>query len=131
MKPDDAKQLVIDAVNYALENMDPNMDYGKYVSRKFINTIDDKHFNFEQWVQHIKNIKAVVQSMRATFACIVSDGNNVFASYHVKSIKKDGGEINVKDLAHFVIEDGKIIYCDELTKLMQGGEEDAGFASMK
>lgn len=130
MQADEAKQFVIDAVHYALETRDPNMDYGKYVSQDFINTIDDKRFNFEQWVQHIKNIKAVVKSMTPTFDCLISDGRNVFASYHVKSIKNDGEEIFVKDLGHFVIENAKIIYCDELTKMLKGGEQNQGFASM-
>src|SRR5262245_13028 len=130
MRPDEAKQFVIDAVIYALESRDPNMDYGRYVSKNFINTIDDKRFNFEQWIQHIKNIKSVVQSMKPTFDCVVSDGKNVFASYHVKSVKNDGSEIIVKDLGHFIIEDREIIYCDELTKLIQGGDEDQDFASL-
>ena len=130
MRPDEAKQFVIDAVIYALENRDPNMDYGKYVSKNFINTIDDKRFNFEQWIQHIKSIKSVVQSMQPNFDCVVSDGKNVFASYHVKSVKNDGSEIIVKDLGHFIIEDRKVIYCDELTKLIQGGDEDQDFASL-
>jgi len=130
MTPDEANQFVIDAVIYALENRDPGMDYGRYVSADFINTIDDKRFDFEQWVQHLKSIKSVVRSMKPTFDCVVSDGKNVFASYYVKSVKNDGGEIIVKDLAHFVVEDRQVIFCDELTKLIQGGDEDQNFASM-
>jgi len=130
MTPEQAKQFVIDAVIYALENRDPNLDYSKYVSENFVNTIDDKRFNFQEWTQHLENIKAIVTSIKPTFDCIISDGKNVFASYHVKSVKPNGEEIVVKDLGHFVIEDGKIVYCDELTKLIQGGQNDHGFASM-
>ena len=103
---------------------------GKYVSKNFINTIDDKKFNFDQWVQHQKNIKNMIQSMKPHFDYLVSDGKYVAVGFHVHTIKKDGGEIHVKDMALFVIENSKIIFCDELTRMVKGGPEDEGFAAM-
>jgi hypothetical protein len=130
LSSEEAKQLVKDAVVYALENKDPNMDYGKYVSRDFINKVDDKTFNFDQWVTHQKNIKTLVQSMKPTFVTLVAENNIVAVTYFIHLIKKDGSELDVKDMGFFVIKNHKIIYVEELTRLINGAEKDKNIGSL-
>jgi ABC-type antimicrobial peptide transport system ATPase subunit len=89
LSPDAAKQLVKTAVTYVLENPNPDMDYSKYVSKDFINPIDGNTFNYDQWVTHQKNIKNMLKSMKPTFNFMMTEGNNIFAIYHIKLIKKD------------------------------------------
>lgn len=131
MSSQEAKQFVKDAVIYALENMDTNMDYSKYVSKNFVNPIDGNKFNYEQWVTHQKNIKKMVKSMKPTFDLLVAEGNHVAAIFRVHIIKKDGSELEVKDMAFFKIEDHKIIYVEELTRLIRGNEKDQNIGSTK
>lgn len=131
MTPIQEKQLVKNAVIYALENMDPHMDYSKYVSKNFINPIDGQIFNYEQWVSHQKHIKKLVKSMKPHFDLMVAEGNNVAAIFRVHLIKKDGSELEVKDMAFFKIKNHKIIYVEELTRLIQGGEKDKNIGSTK
>jgi ABC-type antimicrobial peptide transport system ATPase subunit len=131
LSPNAAKQLVRDAVTYVLENQNANMDYSKYVSKDFINPIDGNTFDYDQWVAHQKNIKSMLKSMKPTFNFMVAEGNNVFAIYHIKLIKNDGSELEVKDMALFKIKDNKIIYCEELTRLVKGNEVDKNIGSTK
>lgn len=131
MTPSEAKQFVKDAVNYVLDNMDPNMDYSKYVSKDFVNPIDGNKFNYEQWVAHQKHIKSSLKSMKATFDLMVAEGNHVAAIFRVHLIKKDGSELEVKDMGFFEIKNHKIVYVEELTRLIKGNEADKNIGSTK
>jgi hypothetical protein len=131
MTADEAKQFVKNAVVYALENRDPQMDYSKYVSRDFINPIDGNTFNYEQWVAHQKHIKNLVKSMKPTFNLMVVEGDHVAAIYQIDLVKNDGSKLKVKDMAFFKIKNKKIIYCEELTRLVKGNEEDKNIGSTK
>lgn len=131
LTPEAAKQLVKDAVIYALENRDPNMDYSKYVSKDFVNPIDGNTFNYEQWVAHQKNIKAMVKSMKPTFDLMVAEGNYVAAIFRIHLIKNDGTELEVKDMGFFEIKDHKIVSVKELTRLISGPEADKNIGSTK
>jgi len=131
MTPDAAKAFVKQAVKYALENKDPNMDYSKYVSKDFINPIDGNVFNYEQWVAHQKHIKEQVKSMKPTFDLMVAEGNHVATIFRVHLIKNDGSELEVKDMAFFKIKNNKIVYVEELTRLIKGSEQDKNIGSTK
>lgn len=131
MSSEQAKQFVKNAVVYALENMDPNMDYSKYVSKDFINPIDGETFNYDQWVTHQKHIKELVKSMKPTFDLMIAEGDYVATIFHVHLIKKDGSELNVKDMAFFKIKNHKIVYVEELTRLINGSEQDKNIGSTK
>jgi hypothetical protein len=125
------KQLIKNAVIYALENNDPHMDYSKYVAKDFVNPIDGNVFNYEQWVAHQKHIKELVRSMKPAFDVMVAEGNNVAAIYHIDIVKNDNSKLTVKDMAFFKIAHGKIVYCEELTRLITGNEEDKNIGSTK
>lgn len=124
-----AKQFVKTAVIYALENRNP--DYSKYVSKDFVNYVDKNTFNYQQWVQHQKNIKKIVKSMHPTFIRMVAEGNNVAAVYMIHLVKNDGSTLDVKDMGVFVIKNNKVVLVDELTHLMQGNEADKDIGSTK
>ncbi len=131
MSPVAAKKLVKDAVTYALETRDPDMDYSKYVSKDFINPIDGNTFIYEQWVTHQKDIKAMTKSVKPTFDLMVAEGNHVAAIFRVNIIKNDGSELEVKDMAFFEIKNNKIVRVEELTRLLKGAETDKDIGSTK
>lgn len=131
MTAEEQKQLVKNAVIYALETRDPNMDYSKYVAKDFINPIDGNVFNYDQWVTHQKNIKKIVKSMQPTFDLLVAEGNHVAAIYRINIIKNDGSKLEVKDMAFFTIKNQKISYCEELTRLIKGDQKDKDIGSTK
>lgn len=129
----EAKAFVKKAVIYALETRGPNMDYGKYVSKNFINHVDSNTFNFEQWKQHQKDIKKKVKSMVPHFndSEMVAEGNQVAAVYYIDLVKNDGSKLRVKDIALFRFQNGKVTYVDELTHLIKGDIKDKDIGSTK
>jgi hypothetical protein len=128
---ENAKQFVKDAVVYALENKDPNLDYSKYVSKDFVNLIDGNKFKYTQWVEHQKHIKSQIKSMSPIFDLLIAEGNQVAAIFRIKLIKKDGSELEVKDIGIFKIKNHKIVYVEEVTRLIKGSEKDKDIGSTK
>lgn len=111
--------------------MDPNLDYSKYVAKDFKNPIDGEIFNYDQWVTHQKHIKELVKSMKPTFDLMVAEGDHVAAIFRIHLIKKDGSVLDVKDMAFFKIKNHKIVYVEELTRLLNGSEKDKTIGSTK
>lgn len=131
MTVEQQKQFVKNAVIYALENRDPKMDYSKYVAKNFVNPIDGNTFTYDQWVAHLQHIKSIVKSMKPTFDLMVAKDNHVATIYRINIIKNDGRKLEVKDMAFFKIKNNKIVYCEELTRLIKGNEEDKNIGSTK
>lgn len=129
MSASEVKVFVKNAITYALENKNPKMDYGKYVSPNFVNRVDGNVFNFNQWVTHQKHIKAITQSMKPRFDWIVAEGNNVAVIFYIDLVKKDGRLLTVKDMAFFKIQNHKVIYVEELTRLVKGALKDKNIGS--
>ena len=69
--------------------------------------------------------------MKPTFISMIAEGNTVAAVYRIHLIKNDGSEMDVKDIAFFVIKNNKLIFVDELTHMMKGNEKDKEIGSMK
>lgn len=129
--PDEAKQLVKDAVIYALENKNSHMDYSKYVSKEFIIHIDGEVFNYAHWIIHLKHIKDLIKSMKPTFDWMIAENDNIAAIYHVNLIKNDNSKLEVRVFAFFKIKNNKIVYVEELTRLIKGEEKDKNIGSTK
>jgi hypothetical protein len=53
----------------------------------------------------------------------------VFTIHVADVVKKIGNHVKIKVIAMFVIENGKIAKCDELTLLVKGDDSDKNLAS--
>lgn len=49
----------------------------------------------------------------------------------IKIVKKDGSELEVKDLVFFKIRNNKIVYVEELTRLIKGDEKNKNIGSTR
>lgn len=92
-------------------------------------TVDGKELDFNGFVQHMTVQKQVIAKVNTLFKNMVSEGETVFTNHEVSIEKQDGGEIKVHVLAEFNFADGKIIRCDELTRLLSGLPEDSDIGS--
>lgn len=126
MSPTESKQWIQEALHYGF-NMQ-TQDYTKYMSTDYIEHIDGKVFNFQQWLHHMKSLKSLMKSYELTFDEIVTEGNKIATSYVVHATKKDDSKIDIRILAIFKLKNKKMVYCDELTHIIKGKVK-KGFAS--
>lgn len=131
LSPAESEALVKKAVKYALLNRNPDLDYGRYVAKNFVNVVDGNTFNFEEWVAHQKHIKSITTSMRPIFKWIIAKEDEVAVLFHIHLTKSDGSQLEVKDMGFFKIKNHKIVYVEEITRLVKGDESDKNIGSMK
>jgi hypothetical protein len=127
MTPDQMHLWIQEALHYGFDMK--TTDYTKYMSTDYVEHIDGKVFNFKQWLHHMNGLKDLMQSYTLTFDEIVAEGEQIATSYVVHATKKDGSKLDIRIIAIFKIKDGKIIYCDELTHVINGNQGDKEIGS--
>ena len=118
MTPEQSKQWIQQALHYGFA-MDTT-DYSKYMSNQYIEHIDGQTVNYQHWLHHMLDLKNMMNSYSLSFDEIVAEDNQIATSYVVHATKKDGTKLDIRIIAIFKIQNGKMIYCDELTHLLNG-----------
>ncbi|MDN5088504.1 hypothetical protein [Aliarcobacter butzleri] len=130
MKNFSGKELIKNLFKNVLQNQSVDIEIiKKYISEKYIQYVDGKELRFEQFVEHIKKQKEVIESIKVDFISMVEENNIVFTNHIVSIKKKDNSFVKVKVIAEFIIENEKLVKCDELTYLLNGSSEDKDLGS--
>jgi ketosteroid isomerase-like protein len=101
----------------------------RYFSPKYVQKVDGKTLDFAGFSDHLRAVKQAVTNVHVTFEEMVAEGNKVMDIHRVDADKRAGGKIATKIIALFVIEDGKVVLCDELTHLEEGVDKDKDLGS--
>lgn len=103
----------------------------EYFSRKYIQHVDGHTLDYQGFVEHMKKQKTLIHSAKVVIDRCLVDGNKLCTIHRVDMTKKNGEQIAAKVISYFELEDGKIVLCDELTKLLKGCKEDQHIGSVK
>lgn len=125
-----ANKIIIDFFKQVLE--DGQIDdktISHFVSPNYIQQVDGKTLNFEDFKKHLKKQREIISRIQITFIQIVSSGDIVFTNHEVSVHKKDGNLLHFKVIAQFTLQDNRVIACDELTRLIDGNEGDSNLGS--
>ena len=101
----------------------------RYFSPHYVQKTDGRTLDFAGFVAHVRELKRTVKNVKITFERMVAEGANVVSIHRAEAEKIAGGRISIRVFALFVIDEGKIVLCDELTHLEQGAAEDRDLAS--
>jgi len=101
----------------------------RYFSLRYIQKTDGRELDFAGFVAHVRELKRTLKNVKITFERAVAEGASVVSIHRAEAEKVAGGRVVVRVFALFVIEDGRIVLCDELTRLEQGPAEDRDLAS--
>jgi predicted SnoaL-like aldol condensation-catalyzing enzyme len=101
----------------------------RYFSPRYVQKTDGRTLDFQGFVAHVRELKRTLKNVKITFERAVAEGANVVSIHRAEAEKVAGGRIAIRVFALFVIEEGKIVLCDELTRLEQGAAEDRDLAT--
>jgi len=101
----------------------------RYFSPRDVQKTDGRTLGFPGFVAHIRELKRTLKNVKITFERAVAEGANVVSIHRAEAEKVAGDRISIRVFALFVIDDGKIVLCDEFTRLEQGAAEDRDVAS--
>ena len=100
-----------------------------YFSPLYVQKTDGRALDFAGFVAHVRELKRTLKNVKITFERAVAEGASVVSIHRTEAEKVSGGKISIRVFALFVIDEGKIVLCDELTCLEQGAAEDRDLAS--
>ncbi|GGE35406.1 hypothetical protein GCM10011391_12670 [Pullulanibacillus camelliae] len=89
-----------------------------YFSDTYIQVTDGVHTNRDEFINHIKTLKTIVQSIQVSpFFDFLFDQDKQTATlrYHVNVHKKNGDSGDIEVIAIFELNDYQIVRCNELT----------------
>jgi len=101
----------------------------RYFSPRYVQKVDGKTLDFADFVDHVRELKRTVTNLRVTFEHMVSEGNKIMDIHRVEADKRVGSKITARVISLWIIEDGKIVLCDELTHLEKGAPDDHDLGS--
>jgi hypothetical protein len=126
----DYKELVKQAFAEVLAN--PTFDRKKitqYFSTDYKQHVDGKILDYDQFVAHVELVKKRTSGLIFDYATIVQEGKIVFTNHKVTATMENG-EVSVTHLiAEFHIEQDRIVYCSEMSRLLTGKKEDGDLGS--
>lgn len=126
----DNKQLIRLAFQNVIEatSVDAH-EIEKYFSKRYVQNVDGRTLLFEEFVAHVIKQKETVALAKVRFLNLICETNVVFSNHEVDVLKKDGSKAKFKVIAEFCIADGKIVSCDELTRMIEGEKSDRDLGS--
>ena len=101
----------------------------RYFSPKYVQHADGVTLDFNAFVDHVRELKRTVAKLEVTFEQMVAEGDKVMEIHRVTGEKRDGSKFTARLMSFWLIEDGKIVLCDELSRLEQGAAEDRDLGS--
>ncbi|WP_119328244.1 nuclear transport factor 2 family protein [Cysteiniphilum halobium] len=104
-------------------------DIYKYFHPNYIQYVDNKILRFDEFIAHIKVLKATVSQVTIDFDHLIEEGNKVSSVHYVKAKKANGVMVKAKVIAMFQFKEDQLVMCDELTYLISGEASDADLGS--
>ncbi len=93
--------------------------------------VDGAELDYPGFVAHMATLKQATQSIMVKILAIAGEGNNVLTHHRVDVIKTNGESAVAEVFAHFTLKEGKIILCQELTRLLCGTGDDRKLGSVR
>jgi predicted SnoaL-like aldol condensation-catalyzing enzyme len=103
----------------------------RYFNPRYVQKTDGRTLDLAGFVAHVRELKRTVKNVKITFERAVAEGANVVSIHRAEAEKLAGGSVAIRVFALFVIDEGKIVLCDELTRLEEGAAGDRDLASRR
>ena len=87
--------------------------------------VDGQVLDYAQFLIHMATLKTHTRRMTIDVKAIADNGDRVLTHHQVSVTKPDGKTSLIEVLAHFQCREGRIVRCDELTRLLTGDPADA------
>ena len=101
----------------------------RYFSPAYVQHVDGKTLDFAAFREHIREVKKIVTHLRFTIEHMVAEGDKVMEIHRVEGEKRAGGTFAARLFSLWVLRDGKIVLCDEISRLEHGTPEDRDLGS--
>ncbi|WP_293308342.1 nuclear transport factor 2 family protein [Pedobacter sp. UBA5917] len=124
------KALIRKAFKAVVENpIYDQTSIGQYFSPEYRQYVDGEELDFDGFCQHMKAQKLSVKHAVIDFQTMVEEGEIVFTNHSVEILTNENRHALMHVIAEFRIKNNRIIYCNELTRLVSGDERERDLGS--
>ncbi|MBY7957370.1 nuclear transport factor 2 family protein [Vibrio fluvialis] len=103
----------------------------RYFASSYQQVADGAVLNLSEFKQHLLTLKQLTRSMTVTVVAMAQQDEHVFSRHQVSVEKRNGERSMVEVIAHFQWREGKIVRCDELSRVIDGDQSDRALASVR
>lgn len=124
-------QLIRSAFN-ALFQCHPDAlfdEINQYFSKNYQQTTDGNRLDLEGFYEHISKVRRVTKSIHVQIISYACNGPYIFTHHQAYVEKINQLKASIDVLAHFEIQNSKIVRCYELTQVLEGSPDDKKLAS--
>ncbi|PWD65724.1 nuclear transport factor 2 family protein [Pectobacterium parmentieri] len=122
-----ASKIVIDALEKVVcSSAHHESQIAMYFSPNYQQVVDGHQLGYKDFIRHMDTLKSLTTIINITVNSVISEGNTVFTHHFVDLEKRQGEKSGFEVLARFTLSSGKIIRCEELTRMINGdiGDQD-------
>lgn len=101
----------------------------KYFSEDYVQVVNGKKIDFNEFVTHLEVLKDATKSISITIKSIAEGDGCVHTQHIAQAVKKNGSKSEFEVFANFQLENGKILRCEELTRMISGDVSDDDLGS--
>lgn len=124
------KQFIHQALTEVLGTEIGSLDVvKKYFSEDYEQVVNGKTIDFNEFIAHLKVLKNATESISITIKSIAEGDSCVHTQHVAQAVKKNGSKSKFEVFANFQLENGKILRCEELTRMISGDESDHDLGS--
>ena len=123
-------EIVINALQEVVSNPAHDEDKIKtYFSSVYQQIVDGHKLEYADFLSHMKTLKLVTSQIIINIKSVAAEGDTVFTHHFVEVKKSQDGNSQFEVFACFTLSSGKIIRCEELTRMLSGHPVDRDLAS--
>ena len=100
-----------------------------FFAANYRQTVNGIELDYVRFVSHMAKLKQIAGAMELKILAIAQQENQVLTHHVVNVCKKNGERAVTEVFAHFTLENGRIVSCHELTRLISGTEDDKRLGS--
>ncbi|MEQ5125670.1 nuclear transport factor 2 family protein [Providencia alcalifaciens] len=101
----------------------------QFFSSDYVQVVDGKLIDFTEFCTHMQVLKEATESITIDIKSIAEGENCVHTQHIARAIKKEGTVSEFEVFACFHLMNGKIIRCEELTRMLSGSKHDNDLGS--
>ncbi|TDR72978.1 nuclear transport factor 2 family protein [Paludibacterium purpuratum] len=101
----------------------------RYFAPSYTQLVDGKQLDYTSFVRHLATLHQRVESLDLRIDQLIAQDDKVVSVHYVTVKKSDATQTFYKVIAVFTIQAGRIVRCEELTRLEQGDNVDRDLGS--
>ncbi|EKT66551.1 TPA: nuclear transport factor 2 family protein [Providencia alcalifaciens] len=101
----------------------------QYFSSDYVQVVDGKQIDFTLFYAHMRALQEATENISIEIKSIAEGKNCVHTQHIARAVKKDGSTSEFEVFACFQLMNGKIIRCEELTRMLAGSKHDNDLGS--